>query len=414
MNILVLTYWSYKEPLIQTYTLPYLKIINKYLPSGSKIYLQTLEKPNLKLSKEELTKEAVLLQKENIYLLPFYYSKFGLKAIIKWKFYLLRLLIIIFSKKIKYIHCWCTPAGAIGYILSVLTGRQLIIDSYEPHAEAMVENGDWKRNSIAFKILFFFEKLQSRRAKAVVAATKGFENWAKIKYKTEFKNYYVKPACTDFSQFSLQFAKEEMLLKKLGFENKIVCVYAGKIGGIYLEKEIFDFFKACSDFWKEKFRVLLLTDASKEKIEKYISASELNPEIIFSEFINHKEIHKYLGLADFALNPVKPVPTKRFCTSIKDGEYWAMGLPIVITQNISDDSEIIEKYKIGSIIKDFTYDKYIESIREIDSLIKNNDRQTLRNKIVEIAKQYRGFEIAEEIYQKLYQKNRTQINAEKL
>ncbi|MDD5569566.1 MAG: glycosyltransferase [Bacteroidales bacterium] len=405
MNILVLTYWSYKEPLIQTYTLPYLKIINKYLPSGSKIYLQTLEKSNLKLSKKEFIKETELLQKENIYLIPFSYSKFGLKAIIKWKFYLLRLLVIIFSKKIKCIHCWCTPAGVIGYILSVLTGRSLIIDSYEPHAESIVENGDWKRNSFAFKILFFFEKLQSRRAKAVIAATKGFENWAKIKYKTEFENYYVKPACTDFNQFSSQPAKDEMLIKKFGFENKIVCVYAGKIGGIYLEKEIFDFFKAASDFWKEKFCVLLLTDTDKEKIEKYISASGLNPEIIFSEYIDHKEMHKYLGLADFALNPVKPVPTKRFCTSIKDGEYWAMGLPIVITQNISDDSEIIEKYKIGSIIKDFTYDKYIEAIEEIDSLLRNTDRQTLKNKIVDIAKQYRSFEIADEIYKKIYKNN---------
>ena len=41
--------------------------------------------------------------------------------------------------------------------------------------------------------------------------------------------------------------------------------------------------------------------------------------------------------------PVKPVPTKRYCTPVKDGEYWALGLPVIITEGISDDSGIIRE-----------------------------------------------------------------------
>ena len=36
--------------------------------------------------------------------------------------------------------CWCMTAGSLGYILSKTSGKNLVIDSYEPHAEAMVEN----------------------------------------------------------------------------------------------------------------------------------------------------------------------------------------------------------------------------------------------------------------------------------
>ena len=401
MNILVLTYWSYKEALIQTYTLPYVRIINKYLPAGSKIYLQTLEKPQFKLSDEELRIANDELKKDNIYLLPYSYSRFGIKAFLRWISYLFQLLFLIITKKIDYLHCWCTPAGAIGYILSILTCKPMIIDSYEPHAEAMVENGEWKRTGLAFKILFCLEKLQSKRAKAVVAATEGFKNWAILKYKVKFKRYYVKPSCVDFNKFSFQYSKDENLVKELNLQNKIVCVYAGKIGGIYLKQEIFDFFKVASDYWQDKFRVLLLTDASIDEVDNYIKKAEIPDEIVYRKFIDHKEIQKYLGLADFALNPVKPVPTKRFCTSIKDGEYWAMGLPIAITQNISDDSEIIEKHKIGSVIKSLNYDGYLSSIKEMEALL-NSDIHALKDKIRKIAEEKRNIEIAEDIYKDIY------------
>ena len=43
-NILVLTYWSYSDALIQAYTLPYLRIMLRVLPPGSKVHLVTLEK----------------------------------------------------------------------------------------------------------------------------------------------------------------------------------------------------------------------------------------------------------------------------------------------------------------------------------------------------------------------------------
>ena len=43
INVLVFTTWSFYDALIQTYTLPYLKLIKKQLPEGSSIHFITLE-----------------------------------------------------------------------------------------------------------------------------------------------------------------------------------------------------------------------------------------------------------------------------------------------------------------------------------------------------------------------------------
>ena len=402
-NILILTYWSYKDALIQTYTLPYVRIIKKNLSEKSKIYLFTIEQEFFKMSDEDWHQEKESLQKENINLIRFKYSKFGLKMMFKFVGLFTSLFFLILTKKISKIHAWCTPAGAIGYILSVLTFKPLIIDSYEPHAEAMVENGEWKKSSKAFKILFWFEKQMSNKTKTVIALTQGMKEYAKIKYNTEFDNYYIKPSLVDLQKFSFDKLKDEHLELQLNLKGKIVCLYAGKFGGIYLEEEVFEFLSEAYNYWRDKFRVLLLTNTPEKEIRKFTKKYNIPQEIIKTKFVNYTEIEKYFALADFAINPVKPVSSKQYCTSIKDGEYWAMGLPVVITKDISDDSGIIENENIGYVLKELTANEYKNAILKIDDLL-HQDINELRIKIRNIAIKYRSFNIAEKIYKDIYGK----------
>lgn len=401
-NILVLTYFSYKDALIQTYTLPYVRIIREYLPVESKIFLVTLEQPHLRATAEELAQIRKQLKQEGIHLIDFSYSRFGFKAIIKWGLFIARLAALCFTEKIAFIHSWCMTAGTAGYVLSKITRLPLIIDSYEPHADSMVENGTWRANSLAFKILLLFEKLESRHADVVIGTTRGMKEYAMKRYKADLPRFYVKPACVDLNIFSVEEAKDTDLCRQYNLQNKIVCVYAGKVGGIYLEREIFDFFKAGSDYWGDKFRVLLLTDTSEAKVCELALNSGLDPQVIVSKFVEHKDVPRHLTLGDFAINPVKPVPTKKYCTSIKDGEYWAMGLPIVIPPNISDDSEIIEEHGIGSIIQEFNTDGYLKVVKEIDEMLKKHSRQVLSNRIRAVAVKYRSFSDAKKIYREIY------------
>lgn len=401
-NVLILTYWSYQDALVQTYTLPYVRIIKKYLPSQSKIFLTTFEQPQLNLTEKQKKIEKENLLKEKIHWLDFNYSRFGFFAVLKFFFSFLSLLFICWRKKFTTIHCWCTPAGAMGYLLSKLTGIPLIIDSYEPHAEAMVENGTWKENSFAFKLLFYFEKKMSHHAAVLIAASSRMGKYAEEKYNLKNKKIYVKPAFVDLEQFSPKYIKNEILLMELGLTDKIVCVYAGKFGGIYLEKEVFNFLKVAYDYWKVKLHILLLPPAPEDKIHALAKQAGLNPKIITLKFISHKDIPLYLGLADFAINPVKPVPSKKYCTSMKDGEYWAMGLPVVITKDISDDSKIIEENDIGAVLYNLDKENYLAAIKKIDAMLSSSSLPEKKNEIRNIAKKFRRFEVAEKIYQEIY------------
>jgi len=252
---------------------------------------------------------------------------------------------------------------------------------------------------MAYKILFSLEKKQTQRAKALIATTAGMKQYALDRYGTEVKNFFVKPACVDLVKF-FPSEKDHSLLKELDLENKLVCVYAGKLGGIYLKEEVFDFIKACHDHWKDNFRFLILTNASREEINSELQRTGLPGGVVINKFVFHNEIPVYLSLGDFAINPVKQVPTKKYCTSIKDGEYWAMGLPIIISPNISDDSDIIEREDIG-VVMDFTDDRqFLNTIKKIEALLRN--KSDLQKKIRQIGEQYRSYNIAENVYRSIY------------
>lgn len=400
-NILVPTFFSFKDALIQTYTLPYVKLIHKYLPAGSKIYLATLEKPSFALNEEEKKAALEELSEFNIEWVPLNYYPFGIKMLFNAAYFIPYLITLIFRKSISVIHPWCCTAGSYAYLLAVLTGRKLIIDSYEPHAEASVENGDWTRESFPFKLLFNLERLQSKKAHTVISATEGMRQYAKQKYKVDFERFYVKPACVDLDLFSEKRIRRPDLIEKLDFEDKVVCVYAGKFGGIYLDQEVFDFFKIAQDFWGDRFRVLLLTNQSDEQLQEWMDKSGVSKQIITKKFVQHADIPDYIGLGSFGLTPVKSIPTKRYCTPIKDGEYWALGLPVVITPNISDDSDIIERENIGAVIQELNPRGYLKAIQKIDELLAQNP-QEMQQKVRNVAIQYRSFDIAKNIYQKIY------------
>lgn len=321
-----------------------------------------------------------------------------------WLLNFILLRTILKKKEIQMVHPWCTTAGTLGAIFKMLDRNiKLVIDSFEPHAEAMVENGSWKRSGIRFKALFKMEKKEATLADHLIFAAPGMEYYVNEKYKTKIQNYFVKPACTDLDLFSVGKLKNKELLLKYGLADKIICVYAGKFGGIYLEDETFGFIKCCEQTWgAHKFRFLLLSNVSQEYVQEKCAKFSIDRSVVMNLFVPHQEVPDYIGLADFALCPVKPVPTKKYCSPIKTGEYWALGLPVVTTPDISQDSAIISENHAGAVLKGFTEDDYKRAIEEINSIISVKSREQIYSAIRPLAEKYRNFKLAEEVYRKIY------------
>jgi glycosyltransferase involved in cell wall biosynthesis len=369
--------------------------IRDQLSRDSKIYIFTLS-VNFSVRDPQTSVKIERLRERGIFVVNSNYKPFGLLMILRLAWITARLIFFCFTKRITVIHAWCTPAGAIGYILSLFTCISLIVDSFEPHAESMVESGTWKKNGIAFRLLFFLERLQLKRAAEVICATEEMINYSQKIYGVRKSRYFVKPTCVDLNLFDpSRFEKTDLNRMR----NDVSCVYVGKFGGIYLEKEVFDFFKVAHTHWNGRFRVILLSNHSDEEIRSYCNASGYPYTAIEKKSVSHQEVPGYLASADFGICPVKPLPSKRFCTPIKNGEYWAMGLPVVITKDISVDSEIIEKNNIGYVLHELNGAEYLNAVKKIGTLIRQKE---LQQRIRTIARQNRDFKLSELVYKTIY------------
>jgi hypothetical protein len=138
-----------------------------------------------------------------------------------------------------------------------------------------------------------------------------------------------------------------------------------------------------------------------DELLPWMQAFHLPPEMFTVQWAAPKDVPTLLGLADWAITPVKPVPTKRYCTPVKDGEYWAMGLPVMITAGISDDSGIISRNGAGVVIRTLGPSGYNEAVLEMADLLERGG-EGLRPRIRSLAMRYRNFNVAEEVYRKVY------------
>lgn len=393
--ILVITSWEFQDALIQTYVLPYLRIIQKKNGQSVGFVLVTQEKRSFN------NKLVILTEVSGTINYKVRYNKFGFLALLKWGIELVR--IIIFSRKLKIdcVHAWCTPAGSIGYLISLVLRIPLIVDSYEPHADAMVENGTWSKTGIAFKTLFLLEKLQTRHAKHLVAASRNMRDYAKVRYGHTKNNILIKPACVDFDIFRICHDKQGAR-ERLNLPSGTLMVYAGKFGGIYFDSEIIQFAWYLRKFHFHDLELLLLTNTEIRLIHKWCSEIGFPISNVVIKFVNHSEISAYIAAADFAITPVKPVSSKRCCSPVKNGEYWACGLPVLISPNISDDSDQIKSNNIGVICFFDQPTTYNSSLDKLKALLDSESPEQLSQRIRDHALSVRNYSIAENVYDQIY------------
>ena len=143
--------------------------------------------------------------------------------------------------KVDAIYSEGFPGAVISYYVSRFTNRPHIVHTFEPHTDYMVESGVWKEADWEARKLRRFESVVGKKSFALMTATQAMiDKW---KGKTGAQMFRV-PSCVDINHFQFRWLDRMTIRKKYNIgDNEIVIVYLGKFGGMYMEKEMFDFFK---------------------------------------------------------------------------------------------------------------------------------------------------------------------------
>ena len=80
-----------------------------------------------------------------------------------------------------------------------------------------------------------------------------------------------------------------------------------------------------------------------------------------------------------------------------------MGLPVVISRDISDDSQLISEAEVGVVINDFSKDGLTQAAKAIKALVLG--KTDYQHNARKLAEKFRNIENQIQIYKKIYRDN---------
>ena len=403
-STLIFAYYSYRDPIFLSAVLPYFTLENNK-EKGVKYILMTFEKQELDIKDNvEFQKiKSELANKYNIHWHKMVWRSGRFKILKKAIDFLQAFWVAIRLVKkhnVTSVYSEGFPGAIMGHHIARCTNIKHLVHTFEPHNQYMIEAGVWKANAWEAKLLGYYEKKIALHCSHIFTATQGMID--RIKSWGTNAEMIRTPSCVDTKLFCFSDVDRSETRKKLGLSEDVCLItYMGKFGGMYMEEELFDFFKECIIRTDQKFHFLILTVEDQQKVQGFFELKSISKENYTIYKANREEIPMFLSASDYGFVAVRQQAGKRFCSPIKDGEYWACGLPIIIPKNVSDDFVFAEKYDLGIVIDNFSKEEFTLKVEELVNHYKTTDKKSLQARCRDFVIQDRNVEPFKLLYQKI-------------
>ena len=337
MNILYLGYWNLKDPLTEATIFPNLEILENFEFISKIIFCNTerelkhpVFEPGFKHTKIEYC--------------PIFSGPPTLGIITKIVDFIRfpkQLARVAQREHIDIVVARGAVAGSLAYFLWKTTQIPFVVESFEPHADYMEESGVWYKHGIQYFFQRKWEAAQKKHAKGLIPVAQNYRR--KLLEEGVLDNRIrIAPCYINFQKFYFDEAKIKSLRKERGIsESTTVGIYAGKYGGLYLEEECFELYAGAFRCFSD-FQLIILTPTQFHAwVFSQVARHKLPVDRILVKSVTYEEVPEYLMMSDFAYATYKSGYSKAYLSPVKIGEYWACGLPVILTRGVGDESEFI-------------------------------------------------------------------------
>jgi len=382
MHICFVTYWGLEEGLTQATVIPHLEILQNH-SNVSEISLISMERGK-KVESYEAPKTRHF---------PVYTDAKIIHKIFDKRRVTQKLRELHRHSKVDVIMARGGMAAMMCMDFAEKHNIPMSIESFEPHAQYMLDDGVWKRSSLKYKTLYRSEERQKKYADFLLPVTDAYRTHLIESEGVKGDKIITMPCCVNEDRFGFLPEDRQRIRELLKIEDRTVGVYTGKLGGIYLEEEAIAMFQTALKHYKEKFYLIILSP-DKEAWESKLSNAGFSSDQYHIGFVPMSEVPAYLSAADYAYSLHRPTPSKMGISPIKNAEYFANGLPVIMPTGIGDDSALVPKHELGVVVEDFN--RINEALFDkIDALIPSNRTD---NHIVSWAKKNRSFAVVAGTY----------------
>jgi len=355
---LYICYFGIGEPLVQTQVLPYLREIAK---DGVEVSLLTFEPQEWTAADVESERDALSEKGIDWHFLK-YHKQFSIIAtsydILKGAAFIRR-----FSRQnnVRLLHARSHIPLAMALLANRFLRLPLIFDLRGLMAEEYADAGVWNEGSLAFRAVKRLERRGLKGADHVVVLTEGMKKFLVEKKMRLAESISVIPCCVDLSRQDSDGSEKN---------DRFELIYAGSVTGLYLLEEMAGFFKILSERKPDAF-FRILTKSDHENVREVFTRIGIDSESFAVERVEPREVLNTLSRAHLAISFRKPTFSQIAASPTKIPEYLACGLPVVANGGVGDTTEIIEKDRVGVVVREFTPEAHGRALDELDVLMAN-------------------------------------------
>jgi glycosyltransferase involved in cell wall biosynthesis len=403
LRSLYVSYFGLREPLVQRQVVPYLAELRQDLAG---VWLLTFESvhparwnhAHRSALLEALAKRGVLWSH-----LAYHKRPTVPATAVDVLLGALRVARLVRRHGIDIVHCRGHVPMAMGALAKRLCGVRLVFDIRGFMPEEYVDAGIWRENGPLFRFAKRVEQRLSDAADAFVVLTERARRHLFAERRdTDARGRPIAliPCCVDLRDFATPDSMHVARAKSaLGVVGRRVYVYAGQLGGWYLNDTLVAFLTRARARQPTTFAMILTPSPAMELQQKLVERGFGDTSLLI-QAVRPEEVPEYLLAGDAGLSFIKPCFSKISSSPTKIGEYLAAGLPVVSTEGIGDVDALLAANRAGWLLRGFDDAAYDDALSGIEGLLAEGG---LRARLRDVARQNLDLQsVGGPLYRRLY------------
>ena len=345
LRVLYIVYWGALEPLGQSLVVP---AVQRLAEMGLDITLITFEKAGDLSNREAVGQLKAAFDQTGVHWNPLRYHKTP-----KWPATAYDALAAVFTalrlrvrRPFDVVHARTFVAGPMGYLIARLLGAPFVYHNEGFYPDEQVDGGVWRRGSVAHRLAKSLEGFLYDHADGIVVLSERARTTLRGRPRVPSANIpiIVVPSAVDLDAFR---PPPERRIRS----REVSLVYLGSVGLRYRLDDAGRFVAALRRLEPQAV-LTVVSRADRRLVETMLETARLPRNAWTHKELAHADVPEELQRHDAGLFFLTVGLSEEGCSPTKVGEYWACGLPVVTTPNVSDTDGIVRSQRVGVVVDD--------------------------------------------------------------
>ena len=248
------------------------------------------------------------------------------------------------EKSIRLVHAHNLYSAALALSSRWRHRYKVVLDYHGRIPEEYVFLG--KGGSGSRRLLECLERWCVKHSDHIIAVSQKLAEYLIGRYRLPPHKLSVIPCCADDSVFRWDNARRTAVRKRMNLSDKFICTHLGSFFEWYDPDMVTNIFQEIQT--RTDSHLLVITGDS-ERARAYLSA-RLPADTFTVLEAAHDEVPGLLNASDLGFLLLRTAPNIKTSSPAKFAEYLNSGLPVLITPEVGDFSEMVKNQSVGAVV----------------------------------------------------------------